>query len=277
MKKKVIVVSDLHLESSNMKLENLQCDVLVLAGDISQDFSILPRFFEYNVPPEVEMIYVPGNHEYEGKRDYQVMNNLKELEEEFPNLHVLQNSAIDLHGIRFIGTTLWSNFEGQGITYKEEVKKWCKFNVVDFTYIFKKMNNDGYNQKHSSWTPEDMEKEFNKAYQFLEYELKKRETQLPKFVVTHFAPTDLSLDPQYKKGLHSAYWVNHLPEIMGFSDYWVHGHTHSSFDYDFEGTRVICNPRGYSKTYDLSQNVNFNKNFSIEVDVPENIKKNKPY
>jgi len=26
---------------------------------------------------------------------------------------------------------------------------------------------------------------------------------------------------------------------------WVHGHTHTAFDYFAEGTRVICNPRGY--------------------------------
>ena len=27
---------------------------------------------------------------------------------------------------------------------------------------------------------------------------------------------------------------------------WVHGHTHTSFDYEFAGgTRVICNPKGY--------------------------------
>jgi hypothetical protein len=25
----------------------------------------------------------------------------------------------------------------------------------------------------------------------------------------------------------------------------VHGHTHFSFDYRLNGTRVVCNPRGY--------------------------------
>ena len=28
---------------------------------------------------------------------------------------------------------------------------------------------------------------------------------------------------------------------------WIHGHTHDSFDYDVQGTRVLCNPRGYAK------------------------------
>jgi predicted phosphodiesterase len=26
---------------------------------------------------------------------------------------------------------------------------------------------------------------------------------------------------------------------------WIHGHTHDPFDYEINGTRVICNPRGY--------------------------------
>src|SRR5207253_8190939 len=28
---------------------------------------------------------------------------------------------------------------------------------------------------------------------------------------------------------------------------WIHGHTHDSFDYCLNGTRVVCNPRGYAR------------------------------
>ena len=27
---------------------------------------------------------------------------------------------------------------------------------------------------------------------------------------------------------------------------WIHGHMHDSFDYEINGTRVVCNPRGYT-------------------------------
>jgi hypothetical protein len=27
---------------------------------------------------------------------------------------------------------------------------------------------------------------------------------------------------------------------------WIHGHTHESFDYVVNSTRVVCNPRGYA-------------------------------
>ena len=29
---------------------------------------------------------------------------------------------------------------------------------------------------------------------------------------------------------------------------WVHGHTHDSADYEFMGTRIVCNPYGYCGT-----------------------------
>lgn len=28
-------------------------------------------------------------------------------------------------------------------------------------------------------------------------------------------------------------------------DLWLHGHTHTAFDYKLGKTRVLCNPRGY--------------------------------
>ena len=32
---------------------------------------------------------------------------------------------------------------------------------------------------------------------------------------------------------------------MGRAALWIHGHTHTRFDYRVRGTRVVCNPRGY--------------------------------
>ena len=45
---------------------------------------------------------------------------------------------------------------------------------------------------------------------------------------------------------------------------WVHGHTHDSFDYTVNGTRVVCNPRGYAKN-GVDENAGFDPNFTIRV------------
>jgi hypothetical protein len=50
-----------------------------------------------------------------------------------------------------------------------------------------------------------------------------------------------------------------------FSQYWVHGHTHSNFNYEVEGTKVVCNPRGYAKTFNVDANHEFNRSLILPV------------
>jgi predicted phosphodiesterase len=45
---------------------------------------------------------------------------------------------------------------------------------------------------------------------------------------------------------------------------WIHGHTHESFDYVVNGTRVVCNPRGYLRT---EPNEAFDPLLAIDVSV----------
>ena len=45
---------------------------------------------------------------------------------------------------------------------------------------------------------------------------------------------------------------------------WVHGHTHDSFDYVVNGTRVVCNPRGYAKN-GVNENPSFDIDFIVDV------------
>ena len=45
----------------------------------------------------------------------------------------------------------------------------------------------------------------------------------------------------------SAAFASDLDRLMGKAALWIHGHTHDSFDYVLNGTRVVCNPRGYCK------------------------------
>jgi hypothetical protein len=42
--------------------------------------------------------------------------------------------------------------------------------------------------------------------------------------------------------------------------YWIHGHTHTHFDYKIGECRVICNPRGYP-----NENTGFDPNFEMEI------------
>ena len=267
---KIGYLSDLHLEGSNMTLNNPGWDVLVLAGDISADFAALERFFQTQIPDDIPIIYTPGNHEFEGKRFDQTLEYFSKFETIFPNVKFLYNKSFSYKGVKFIGSTLWSNFEGHGVHYKDEAKKWAKVNVFDFNSIFVPNKNKGDNKMAPSYvfiTPDQMEQEFNKCYDFLKYELRQNPTDEVKFVITHFAPHPKSTKNQFKKQLMSSYWVNNVEELLGFSDFWVHGHVHDTFNYEVEATKILCNPRGYSKTFDLSPNTFFEKNIILEVPI----------
>jgi hypothetical protein len=72
---------------------------------------------------------------------------------------------------------------------------------------------------------------------------------LPVVVVGHHAPSHKSVKPKYERDVHmnGAYrsdlenFIADRPRIK----LWVHGHTHSEFDYMVAETRVVANPRGY--------------------------------
>lgn len=46
---------------------------------------------------------------------------------------------------------------------------------------------------------------------------------------------------------------------------WVHGHTHSSFDYMAGETRVVCNPFGYAANCPGEPNREFDGTLTVEV------------
>jgi Icc-related predicted phosphoesterase len=83
-------------------------------------------------------------------------------------------------------------------------------------------------------------------------------------VVTHHAPSQQSIHPRYgvNNKLSPAY-ASSLESLMGEPvRLWIHGHTHDSFDYCIEGTRVVANPRGYAPR-DI--NAGFREDFVIQL------------
>ena len=62
-------------------------------------------------------------------------------------------------------------------------------------------------------------------------------------------------------------------DLLGQADLHIHGHTHHSFDYRVQKTRVVANPKGYSKgakwassPEDLEhENSSFDQRFTVEI------------
>jgi hypothetical protein len=74
----------------------------------------------------------------------------------------------------------------------------------------------------------------------------------------------LSVADRFKDDRLSACFASELQHLFGKMDLWIHGHTHDNIEYEVNGTRVVCNPRGYI-TYHGTENVNFNPSMVVEV------------
>ena len=117
---KIQLLSDLHLEVHPhfQPLPAPDAQLLVLAGDIGSyqagsllagdDFG-LGRFSPKLGWP-VPVLYVPGNHEYDNL-DFDAAHSRLRQSCERLGITWLEREVMQLDGVRFVGTTLWADFD----------------------------------------------------------------------------------------------------------------------------------------------------------------------
>ena len=87
-------------------------------------------------------------------------------------------------------------------------------------------------------------------------------------VVTHTGPSDGSVAPRYAADWCTPAFVSHLPdEFFEVPHLWVHGHTHTRFDYVRSSCRVISEPRGYRQRDGAWENPAFDGRLVVDVPV----------
>lgn len=231
---KVYVLSDLHLEFEPFEPVPAGADAVVLAGDIhvgeqGLDWA-LDRF------PDTPVIYVTGNHEYYGDTFPELHQRLKRRARG-TQVHVLENDAVTLGGVRFLGCTLWTDFRlyGDSAAAGREAHQ----SLADYHSIC-------LGPGRLPLQPADtiVAHEHSKAW--LTEQLSQSAAE-PAVVVTHHAPSARSIAPRYRDDPLNPAFVSDLDLMVENSGarLWVHGHTHTGFDYRLGQTRVVCNPRGY--------------------------------
>ena len=246
---RVKLLSDLHMEGCNFRYEYNQEDILILAGDIHTQYrhnEILNQ-----IPEQVKILFVPGNHEYYGCQFEPVNDYLKELEVEYPNFQLLMNESVELGDIQFFGGTMFTDFELYGITEAWFVKNAAKDMIADFEYI-----------KHNGrkWTSTDHVEQFRIFERELACWLKLTEGK-KRVVISHFMPTEQLTNPKFANSKLNPYFTCDMERYMGWEGHWVCGHGHNSADIMIGDTRVIMNPRGYG----TENRSGFNKNLIIEI------------
>jgi predicted phosphodiesterase len=233
---KIRIYSDLHLEFQDWTPPPLAADVVVLAGDIhvgTRAFAWARRHFKSE-----PVVYVAGNHEYFGSDIPSMQQSMRSAARDF-DIHFLERESIVIDGVRFLGTTLWTDFALYGAEPQQ---------VADaMDYALHAM----YDYKSIKRSPlENLQPEHTRQMHIEQSGWLKMELDAPfagsTVVVTHHLPHLNSVHPIYEGERSNPAFASDLSAL--FSDrvnLWVHGHTHESMNYRVGRTRVVCNPRGY--------------------------------
>jgi predicted phosphodiesterase len=244
----------------NLNLPDPSCyDVVILAGDIHlgrKSIAWAAKAF----PNEKDVILLLGNHEFYGEHINRLCLDLHADVKQHPNIHLLDESSWQCGNVRFIGSTLWTDFRlmGSSPTAIERAVQEAKRRITDFRTI--RFGSTGW------MTPGDSVKLHLVAVEYLQKELATPFTGKT-VVVTHHLPSMQSVSEQYKQELTSCAFASNLDPLVEKADYWIHGHTHDSFDYMLGKCRVVCNPRGYpvNRLTGAYENLNFNPQLVVEV------------
>jgi predicted phosphodiesterase len=238
---KIHILSDLHLDFAPFRPEDplplaIDADVVVLAGDLCNG----PQGVRWakNAFADKTVIYVAGNHEYYGSVMADLAQEIR-METAGSNVHFLDNEEFIVGNVRFLGATLWTDFDIEGEAWREAAMGYAKRNMSDFSAI--------ESESKQRLTPEQSRALHLNSLAWLKLKLSEPfdgET----VIVTHHGCSPRSIHPRWKGQMLNGAFTSNLNHMLGRCKLWIHGHTHDSFDYDAYGTRVIVNPRGYCRS-----------------------------
>ena len=252
---KLHIISDLHNEFSmhTASPASNEADVIVLPGDIWKHARGIGWARE--TWPNHRIIYVAGNHEYYGTLR---KSTLAKLHVEAKACHVdfLDNSEVIIDGVRFLGATLWTDFELFGKAAQRLCMREAQNCLNDFRVI---------HESRGTFSPMDSVLLHRASVEFLQAKLELT-FDGKTVVVTHHLPSEKSVVERFEGEILSACFASHLDNLMDGKkvQLWIHGHTHDCLDYELNGTRVVCNPRGYV-TNQGAENALFNPHLIVEL------------
>jgi Icc-related predicted phosphoesterase len=255
---RIQILSDLHVDAGGIHRPQLAAgvDVLVVAGDVCAGVESGFQVLRHHVPAATPIVMVLGNHEFYGFGYAKELARARKLAPAH-NIHLLENDTAEIGGVRFGGASLWTDYDLFGPENREDCMRTAAMGLNDHRLIG--ITTGGSSDRR--FQPLDALALHQQSRTFLDQALAIPHAG-PTVVVTHHAPHENSVAAQYRNSLLTGAFVSDLSELLEAHQpkLWVHGHTHTSFDYHVGTTRIICNPAGYG-----AENPAFNPTLVVEV------------
>jgi predicted MPP superfamily phosphohydrolase len=245
---KIHLLSDVHTEFKWYfipEMEDEENTIVIFAGDIGLAKRPETTYLDTikNACRRFKHVFmIMGNHEYwrcSFNTTYsKIWNDTLGLE----NFDILEKETKVIDGVAFIGACLWTDMDKGNPVVRYEAQQTMR----DYKRIRIGSDNDPYRRPLK---PLDTIADNMRAKEYIFPEItKQKEAGNKVVVITHHAPSFLSVAEHYKGKMINGAYCNELGnEICDLEpELWVHGHTHYSFDYMIHNTRIVCNPRGYA-------------------------------
>ncbi|UFW42385.1 metallophosphoesterase [Bradyrhizobium sp. WSM471] len=246
------IVNDLHLDhpgSGGAPPLAKGVRMVVVAGDTCEGLVNAVEQLRRAYPAPTEVVMVAGNHELWSKNlDFEEHWEEGLLAAERHGVHLLENSALTLWGVRLLGCTLWTDYELFGAHMRDVAMHAAAHTMLDHRRI--KWRRDPWRR----FRPAEARLLHHRSRLFLETELAKSHDG-PTVCISHHAMTPEAVAPAFRDSMVTAAYASELSSLIDRfqPDLIVSGHTHYPMDLTRGRTRLLSNPAGYpgeSRSFD---------------------------
>lgn len=262
------VISDLHTEVYPYEIDKKAlelADVIVMAGDISDNPAKVSEWIkDQGIGREKPILYVHGNHEWYASPPMHIQGESFEWRSHAATLN--RESGVFLFDeyqtkyifkdIMFVGVTLWTDYKGNNPANEKYYRQCAEQGMNDYVYMLYEKDVN-VTTEHLSERHEAHKLAIKKNFEGWKGK---------RVVISHHLPSWRCINKRYENSPLNPCFASNLDDMIRELDIdlWIHGHTHSSHDFDLGKCRIVCNPRGYTSARG-SENKDFNPQYLIEI------------
>ncbi|MGY0571908.1 metallophosphoesterase [Bradyrhizobium sp. RDM12] len=247
---KLFIASDLHGEYWPHDWdvpEGLDFDVAIFAGDIHNAHRVVGWLTNQRALWGKPVLFVAGNHEYYGSILEDAAAVIRERARGTNAIFLDADAVPIIDGVRFLGCTLWTDYRF------DAHNQVAGLHAGRFLNDCKMIRTSGGAEFPAPFTPVEAYKRHLVERRWLTDRLAE-DHDGPTVCITHHGIHPGSRHERYEGDAINSSFISDLSDVIETyrPALWVHGHVHDTFDYTVGGggdggTRIVCNPRGYSR------------------------------